>query len=117
MEKTLDISVLLDFYGSLLTDKQYRALAMYYNMDYSLAEISENLSVTRQCARDFIKKGEARLLHYEETLALNKRLQKILSEADKIRLEAQSLTQKSPKELKKAEESITKSLDEISTLI
>ena len=117
MEKTLNISVLLDFYGALLTGKQYTALDMYYNMDYSLAEISENLSVTRQCARDFIKKGEARLLRFEETLGLNQRLQRITEEADIIRDEVQNLTQKSAKELKETENVIEKSLDAISTLI
>ena len=85
MEKNLDISILLDFYGSLLTEKQYTALDMYHNMDYSLAEISENLSVTRQCARDFIKKGEAKLRQYEETLSLSQKIRTISQEADKIR--------------------------------
>lgn len=117
MEKTLDISVLLDFYGALLTDKQYTALDMYYNMDYSLAEISENLSVTRQCARDFIKKGEARLLHFEETLGLNQRLWKITKEADTIRAQVGDLADKPKNELEKTEKAIIKSLDVISTLI
>ena len=85
MEKSLDISILLDYYGSLLTEKQYSALDMYYNMDYSLAEISANLSVTRQCARDFIKKGEAKLLQYEESLMLSKKIRAIAGETDKIR--------------------------------
>ena len=108
---------MLDFYGSLLTSKQYTALDMYYNMDYSLAEISENLSVTRQCARDFIKKGEARLLHYEETLSLNQRLQQITKEADIIRGQIRNLAAKSKDELEKTEEAVKKSLDVISTLI
>ncbi|MBQ7718584.1 MAG: DNA-binding protein [Clostridia bacterium] len=85
MEKDLNISILLDFYGSLLTEKQYTALDMYHNMDYSLAEISENLSVTRQCARDFIKKGESKLLQYEDMLRLSQKIRTIATEADKIR--------------------------------
>ena len=56
MEKNIEISILLDIYGSLLTDKQFEMLNDYYNNDYSLAEIAENYSITRQAVRDDLKK-------------------------------------------------------------
>lgn len=107
MEKNLNISILLDFYGSLLTEKQYTALDMYHNMDYSLAEISENLSVTRQCARDFIKKGEAKLLQYEETLRLSQKIRTIANETDKIR-DLLSFLPDSKQEIEKSLDMISK---------
>ncbi len=68
MKKNLTIGYLLDFYGSLLTERQREALDMYYNMDYSLAEIAEQFSVTRQCIRGYLKNGEAHLRRMEGAL-------------------------------------------------
>ena len=46
-QKNLAYSVLLDFYGPVLTDKQRVILTEYYDEDLSLAEIAENLG--REC--------------------------------------------------------------------
>lgn len=66
--KDLKISLLLDFYGGILTDKQLDALELYYNEDLSLAEIAQHTKITRQGVRDSIKRGEAILLEMEEKL-------------------------------------------------
>lgn len=57
--KNLDISVLLDFYGDMLTEKQREVIGFYYNEDLSLSEIGEFEGITRQGVRDSIKRGEA----------------------------------------------------------
>ena len=67
-QKNLAYSVLLDFYGPVLTDKQRVILTEYYNEDLSLAEIAENLGITRQGVRDAIKHGEAALDELEQKL-------------------------------------------------
>ena len=92
MEKKIEISILLDLYAKLLTEKQYDFLNDYYNNDLSLAEIAENYGITRQAARDNIKKGENKLFEYEEKLkimktALNteKKIAKILSQITTIK--------------------------------
>ena len=77
MSKNLSVSVLMDFYGALLTDKQKEALELYYNQDFSLAEIAEHMDISRQGVRDFIKRGEKQLLDFEEGLGLLKRFSKI----------------------------------------
>ncbi len=77
MAKNLQESVLLDFYGELLTDKQKSALELYYNEDLSLAEIAEDMQVSRQGARAFIKQGEAHLAEFEEKLGMYKRFSAI----------------------------------------
>ena len=59
-QKNLAYSVLLDFYGPVLTDKQRVILTEYYDEDLSLAEIAENLGITRQGVRDSIKHGGAK---------------------------------------------------------
>ncbi len=72
MSKDLNLAVLLDLYGSLLTEKQFDALDLYYNQDFSLAEIAENADISRQGVRDAIKRGEHQLLAFEEKLGLAK---------------------------------------------
>ncbi len=66
--KDFKISLLMDFYGGILTDKQLDALDLYYNEDLSLAEIAQHTKITRQGVRDSIKRGEAILLEMEEKL-------------------------------------------------
>ena len=78
------LPILLDFYGSLLTDRQRDVLDLYYNDDLSLSEISENLGITRQGVRDAIKRGSDELEEYERRLALCRKSKIIRAEAEKI---------------------------------
>lgn len=57
MEKNVQISMLCQIYGKLLTDKQFEFINDYYNNDLTLSEIAENNQITRQAVRDIIKKG------------------------------------------------------------
>ncbi|MEE0800490.1 MAG: YlxM family DNA-binding protein [Gemmiger sp.] len=72
--KNLEFSVLLDYYGPVLTDKQRNILSEYYNDDLSLAEIAENYGITRQGVRDAIKHGEATLTEMEQKLGSARRM-------------------------------------------
>lgn len=73
MEKKVEISILWQIYGKLLTEKQYEFINYYYNQDLSLSEIAENNEITRQAVRDIIKKGERKLFEYEEKLLFMKK--------------------------------------------
>lgn len=70
VSKNLDITLLLDFYGDMLTDKQRSFISYYYNEDLSLSEIAANEGITRQGVRDAIKRAEAQLIAMEERLGL-----------------------------------------------
>ena len=85
MAKNLDIIMLFDIYGEMLTQKQQDFISYYYNDDLSLAEIAENEGITRQGVRDAIKRAEAQLLDFEKHLGLMERLGKINSGLDEIR--------------------------------
>ena len=67
-ERSLELSVLYDFYGALLTDKQRAIFAMYYNEDLSLSEIAENEGITRQGVRDALLRASKTLEETEEKL-------------------------------------------------
>lgn len=90
-EKVIQIGLLFDFYGKLLSNKQYEAIELYYVHDLSLSEIGEQLDISRQGVHDLIKRGEKRLNTYEEKLGLvnkfnsnNKKIKKILDCANEI---------------------------------
>ena len=73
MDKNVEISILCQLYGKLLSEKQLEFIDDYYNNDLSLSEIAENNVITRQAVRDIIKKGEKKLFEYEEKLLFMKR--------------------------------------------
>lgn len=84
MGKNLEIALLLDFYGEMLTEKQRDMVHYYYNDDLSLAEIAENEGITRQGVRDSIKRAEAQMLEMEERLGLYRRFRLICEDAQQI---------------------------------
>jgi len=73
MDNVYEISLLLDFYGQLLTKRQYEILDLHFNNDYSLGEIAEQLSISRQGVYDSVKKGKAVLNEMEQKLGLVKK--------------------------------------------
>ncbi len=88
--KNLEVGLLLDFYGELLSDGRRRAAELYYNEDLSLAEIAEEAGITRQGVRDNVSKAKSQLIEYEEKLGLAAKFRAIEETLDDIipRLEA-----------------------------
>ena len=66
-------SMLLDFYGELLTERQRECYDLHYNDDLSLAEIAEQSGVSRQCVWDNIHRAEASLQEIESKTGLIRR--------------------------------------------
>ena len=66
MDDILQLTLLYDFYGELLTEKQKQVYELHYQNDLSLTEIGEELSISRQAVRDQLKRTEKILLDYEE---------------------------------------------------
>ncbi len=70
LEETIEISMLYDFYGQLLTAKQQEILRLYHEDNYSLSEIAEEYGISRQGVHDAVKKAEKALHEYERKLGL-----------------------------------------------
>ncbi|MDD4200055.1 MAG: YlxM family DNA-binding protein [Eubacteriales bacterium] len=66
-------SLLYDFYGALLTQRQSQVMKLYHEENLSLAEIAEELKISRQGVYDALKKAENSLKAYEKKLGLIER--------------------------------------------
>lgn len=91
MEKDIKFSLLLDFYGPLLTPKQSRAIELYYNEDLSLAEVAQDISITRQGAHDLIVRGCEFLTDCESSLGLLEKFNRLEEGLAKISRSAQEI--------------------------
>lgn len=69
----LKMTMLLDFFGDLLTDKQREYYDLYYNEDLSLSEIAKNVGITRQGVYDIILRAENILLVTEQKTGIIKK--------------------------------------------
>ena len=70
MEERMTISLLLDFYGALLTDRQRECYALHHEDDMSWGEIAAELSISRQAVHDNIERAKASMEGYEQKLHL-----------------------------------------------
>lgn len=68
IEKTNRMNALFEFYSTLLTQKQMNYMELYYADDFSLGEIAEEYSISRQAVYDNIKRTEKILEDYERKL-------------------------------------------------
>lgn len=71
--QTYRMTMLFDFYGEILTDRQKEFFDLYYNEDLSLAEIAENYGISRQGVRDVIVRAEAAMTELEDKTGLIRR--------------------------------------------
>lgn len=85
MEKDFETVLLFDTYSGLLTEKQRRLCDMYYNQDYSLAEIAQLEKTTRQAVRDGIGKARGKLQFFEACLGLSGKRQRTIEALERGR--------------------------------
>lgn len=102
MDQIVEKTLLFDFYGELLTDRQKELYQLYHLDDLSLGEISEQLGISRQGVFDAIKRCDKQLHYFEDTLQLvhkferNKNRAKLiytLTKTLQIRHESEELNQ------------------------
>ena len=83
MEDRLELNLLMDFYGPLLTDHRQEVLRLYCEEDLTLQEIAEQLEITRQGVFDALNKARRQLEDYEKKLGLVNRYRVITGEAER----------------------------------
>ncbi len=76
IEKLLEVSLLFDLYGALLTQRQREVMQLYHEENYSIIEIADEFGISKQAVHDALKNAEKLLESYEEKLGLVSRLEK-----------------------------------------
>lgn len=82
--KIVEVGILFDFYGNLLSKNQYTVIEHYYIHDLSLSEIGEEIGITRQGVYDTLKRAENNLYEFEKDLGLVKRFKNVSNEVNTI---------------------------------
>lgn len=85
LQETIELSILFDFYGDLLNDRNKTVFVEYIFNDLSLGEIAENKDITRQGVHDIIKRTSKKLREYEDSLHLVKKFKTIEKSVSSIK--------------------------------
>lgn len=75
----------MDFYGELLTNHQQQILTLVIMEDYSLAEVAEELGITRQGVHDSVQRGLSKLQWFEDHLGLYKKHRELQENLAKLK--------------------------------
>ncbi len=85
LEDFFEVSILLQYYKNLLSEKQKKYMIEHFEEDYSLSEIANKYSISRQAVYENIKRGIKILYEYEEKLNFCNKEKRIKNELQKIR--------------------------------
>ena len=91
--QTFRMTMLFDFYGELLTERQKEFYELYYDEDLSLSEIAENYGISRQGVRDVIVRAENYMTEIEDKTGLIKRFMQLQPHVEKITDAAEQIKQ------------------------
>ena len=109
----LQMTLLFDYYGDLLTERQRMCFDLRYNQDLSLAEIAEELQVSRQGVHDNLSRAETLLCNMEEKTGCVRRDMAYRKTLEAIRLDAERLINHQDQDVSKVAESIIHAVDKV----
>ena len=107
-------SLLYDFYGALLTEKQKEIMELYHEENYSIVEIASELGISKQAVYDSLKKSDSILRNYEAKLGLMRSLLRTRETIEAIDDRIEDLIIKAEKD---GSEELRSGLEEIKKLI
>ena len=84
MSDKAELSLLLDYYGAFLTERQRELMAMSADLDMSLSEIADEVGISRQAVRDALSRSARELAEYETKLGLAERDRRIRAVASSL---------------------------------
>ena len=99
--KLIENTLLLDYYGDLLTKHQVDILNEYYNEDHSMNEIATNIGISKAAVQDLIKRSIKQLQNYEKVLKLIQRDNELNDVLDQMRSEKDKTIDKYIKKIEK----------------
>ena len=113
IEKVVRMTLLLDTYGSLVTDRQREFFSLHYDHDLSLAEIAEQYGVSRQGVHDIIQRTEKSFETFEAKLGVLAKRQKLWVELERILEELRRISDNVPQEAREALEKVERNIEDI----
>ena len=102
-ENAVEMCLLFDFYGAMLTQRQQEIFDLYYNDDLSLSEISEQMQISRQAVRDSVTRSKNLMIGFEQRLGLVRRFQENSEAFQRIHTIASELLELNRSEKRSAE--------------
>lgn len=78
MQNKIEVNELFEIYGPLLTSRQQEICEMYYQEDFSLFEIAEELEISRSAVQDAIKKSTKQLEKFESVVQYIEKRNRVL---------------------------------------
>ncbi|MGN1043252.1 MAG: YlxM family DNA-binding protein [Acutalibacteraceae bacterium] len=115
LNKDLNVAMLLDIYGKLLTPSQKECLDYYYNQDFSLSEIADNVGKTRQGVFDSIKRAEAILKDVDQKLEFSQRRKNLRNRVLSLKKLLEEMSRNDVSQRK--ESNLQKSLDIVNQIL
>lgn len=110
---TVEMLMLFDYYGELLTPRQQFCLDQRYNHDFTLSEIAAELGISRQGVHDNIVHGEAHLQKMEEKIGAVQRYRVVHAVIAEILEAAEGLKASSDPQIRMAGEKIAAAVQSI----
>lgn len=110
---TYELTMLYDFFGELLTDKQREYFEYYFSDDLSLSEISELTGVSRQGVRDVLVRAERLLREYEEKTGVVARFMERSAGVRELSRKAARLCELTDGEIRALAEELRRGLDDL----
>ena len=110
---TYELTMLYDFFGELLTDKQREYFEYYFSDDLSLSEISELTGVSRQGVRDVLVRSERLLREYEAKTGVVARFMEMSAGIRRLRADAEALCGLTEGEARALAERLRAGLDDL----
>ena len=112
LKEVVELSMLYDFYGELLSENARYAFTGYVLEDMTLAELSEETGVSRQGIYDLVKRTVSKLRGYENKLRLVEKFENMKAEVEIIKSLAKEIqsgdTKKSDEIIRIAEDMLDK---------
>ena len=111
--QTYRMTMLFDFYGEILTERQKEFFDLYYNEDLSLGEIAENSGITRQGVRDVIVRAEGVMQEIEDKTGLIRRFREHLEAVAEMEVILAKLSEQTEGEARALTEQLSETLNKL----
>ena len=85
IDRRVELGLLMDFYGPLLSERIAEIMSMYVLEDYGLSEIAQEKGISRQGVHELLTRAARKMFEMEEKLHVAARFQRVENGLEKCR--------------------------------